>query len=270
MTRLLYVYAIMPASAQAMTKLAREGVTGIDGGKVHSLAAGGLAAAVSEVSREDFEAEPLNRLVRSMDWLGPRATQHQQVNAVMFEKVDALVPLSFGTVYRDRAGVISMLTALQQPLGAALERLRGRGEWVASLQRDVEQTLKYLEEQNAAVRDLRSAIVAGAPGRAYLLARQVDTVQRRELLALDSQAVAALDALRSGTDAIFAENMAASAANGLLAQRSFLVQRQAEPTWLATVESYRQHWLPMGYELRLTGPWPPYRFSRQEAESLRA
>jgi hypothetical protein len=269
MTRLLYVYAILPATARAVRTLAQGGVTGIDGGTVGSVAAGDLAAAVSEVPSEEFEAEPLNRLVNSMDWLGPRAAQHQQVNAALFGETDALAPLSFGTVYRDRAGVTGVLTAQQQPLSAALQRLRGRAEWVASLHRDVNQALTTLEQHNAALRDLRSAIAGGAPGRAYLLARQVETVQRRELLALDGQAVAALDALRAGTDATFAESLEAGSVNGLLARLSILVPRTAESIWLSTAEGYRQHWLPLGYELRLTGPWPPYRFSRQEAELLR-
>jgi len=269
MTCLIYVYAILPATARAMATLARGGVTGIDGGVVGSVAAGDLAAAVSEVSSAEFEAEPLNRLVHSMDWLGPRAAQHQQVNAILFGETDALAPLSFGAVYRDRAGVSRMLTTQQQPLAAALQRLRGRAEWVASLQRDAKLALTSLEQQNAALRDLRSAIASGAPGRAYLLARQVETVQRRELLRLDGQAVAALDALIHGTDATYAESLEAGSANGLLARLSMLAPREAEPALLSTAESYRQQWLPLGYELRLTGPWPAYRFSRQEAELLR-
>jgi hypothetical protein len=270
MTRLVYVYAILPIASQAVTALQLGDVTGIDGGTVGSVAAGDLAAAVSEVSSEAFEAQTLNRLVQSMDWLGPRAAQHQQVNAVLFGQTDALAPLSFGTVYRDHAGVTSMLTDQQQPLAAALQRLRGRAEWVANLHRDIHQALATLEQHSAALRDLRSAIAGGAPGRAYLLARQVETVRRRELLALDGQAVAALDALRSGADATFAESLEAGSANGLLARLSILVPREAESIWLSIAEGYLQHWRPLGYELRLTGPWPPYRFSRLEAESLRA
>lgn len=269
MSSLLYLYAILPASAPALATLSRGEVAGIDGGTVRSIATDSLAAAVSDVASEEFEAEPLNRLIGSMDWLGPRAAQHQQVNALLFEVSDALLPLSFGTVYRDRAGVTDLLTARQQTLSAALARLRGRAEWVASLSRTMDVALRHLEEQNTALRDLRSAIAGGAPGRAYLLSRQVETVQRRELLAFDGQAIAALDALRPGTDATFAEALEAGPANGLLARLSVLIKREAEAAWLAAVESYRQQWLPRGYDLRVTGPWPPYRFSRQDAELLR-
>jgi hypothetical protein len=267
---LLYVYAILPITAPAMLDLRRGAVHGINDGILTTVEEAGLAAAVSAVDPIEFEAEPLNRLVRSIDWLAPRAAAHQQVNALLFDQADALIPLAFGTVYRTPARIATMLETERGALRSCLDRVRGKAEWVVSLQRLTEEALVALEEQSDALRDVRARIATGAPGRAYLLSRQVETVRRRELLVLDGRAVAALEDLLPMVDEIFAEPLVAGPEQGLLARLSVLVDRLREAELLAAVDGYRQHWLGLGYDLRLTGPWPPYRFSSRGAELLSA
>jgi hypothetical protein len=267
---LLYVYAIVPAIAPARRTLDRATLQGIDGGLLHGVDAADLTAAVSDVAPADFEAEPLNRLVRQVDWLAPRAALHQQVNATLFGLTDAMIPLAFGTIYRDRAGIVTMLESEHQKLLSCLDRVGGKGEWVMSLQRQAETALATVDQHNPAVRDLRERIATGPPGRAYLLSRQIEAVRRRELLLQDGQAVAALDALAPGVEDAVTEPLDAGAENGLLARVSVLVRREQEPDWLAALEGYRQRWSDLGYDLRVTGPWPPYRFSRSALELLSA
>jgi len=260
-SHLLYLYAILPANAPAAETLLNGGLTGIDGAPVGGVESAGLVAAASEVPAADFEAGPLNSLVRSMDWLGPRATLHQDVNAALFAQTDAQIPLAFGTVYRHRSGILTMLNSQQQAFHALLDRVRGRAEWVASLQRLSQQALAALEDRSETLHDLRSQIAEGAPGRAYLLTRQVATVQRRELQIQDGLAVTALETLLSDVENVVPERLEAGSDTGVLARLSLLVRRNEEARWLAAVDNYQQHWLAAGYELRVTGPWPPYRFT---------
>ena len=102
MTTLVYLYAVLSERVEAP-------VAGIDGARVRWIVHDGLAAAVSDVPGEDFEEEPLNEHVRDMTWLGPRAISHQDVNASLFEASEAIVPLAFGTVFRDDDRVRQLL-----------------------------------------------------------------------------------------------------------------------------------------------------------------
>jgi len=92
-TTLVYLYAVLSHSVDAP-------VEGIDGARVRWIVHDGLAAAVSDVASEDFE---------DMTWLGPRAISHQDVNASLFEASEAIVPLAFGTVFRDDDRVRQLL-----------------------------------------------------------------------------------------------------------------------------------------------------------------
>ena len=44
-----------------------------------------------------------------MAWLGPRAVAHQDVNDRLHEAAEAMIPLAFGTVFRDDERVRHML-----------------------------------------------------------------------------------------------------------------------------------------------------------------
>ena len=97
MGELLYLYAVVPADHA----LVQASLTGIGGGAVRAVVEGPIAGAVGTVPAAEFDEEPLNARLRDMGWLGPRAAEHQAVNGRLHELDDALVPLSFGTVYRD-------------------------------------------------------------------------------------------------------------------------------------------------------------------------
>src|SRR5438093_1163778 len=70
---------------------------------------GPFAAAQSELDAEAYGPDVLNRNVRDMPWLTPRAEQHQAVNARLLNVAGVVLPLSFGALYRDDARVREML-----------------------------------------------------------------------------------------------------------------------------------------------------------------
>jgi hypothetical protein len=225
----------------------------------------------------EFDEEPLNRNMRDMAWLAPRAERHQSVNAALMERGAALLPLAFGTVYRDEAGLRAMLRDRQAELLRRLEGVRGRAEWVITLHRDGAAAGAWVEEHGAALADLRREIEASAPGRAYLLARRLDDARREGLLQLDQAALAELSqALEAHAERSHREPLAAprpegtpgypggagtaAGGSGPIARLSLLVPRPAEDALRAALGELTERWRPRGYGVDATGPWPPYRF----------
>src|SRR5579884_3187587 len=100
---LVYVYAILDGVVGGE-------LWGIEGGRVRWIEEAGLAAAVSDVPRGDFDEEPLNARIRDLAWLGPRAEAHQAVNAQLAEQAEACLPLAFGTVFRTDDRVRELLS----------------------------------------------------------------------------------------------------------------------------------------------------------------
>jgi hypothetical protein len=284
MSDLVYLYGVVPRGSPAARLLAERAVAGIDGAAVRAVEEGDLAGAVSAVPAAHFDEAPLNRLVRDLSWLAPRAAAHQDVNAHLFAAGDAVLPVAFGAIFRDAAAVRRLLADRQQDLVARLGRLRDRAEWIVTVQRDEAQAAAAVDRENAAVRRLLEELDASSAGRAYLLRRRVDEERRRALLRLDAEVVQAVVArLAAHAEDLYREPLVrvgerppalldqadAAARAGPIARLSVLVRRDASAALLAATDQLSGEYAPRGYALAVTGPWPPYRFGGLEPGAAR-
>src|SRR5215211_2323555 len=121
---LVYVYGVLaPGSTGAA--LVRSGrVPGIDeNAPLFPVEAAGLVAAVSRVPADTFDEQPLNALVADLSRLAAHAVRHEQVVRTLSRS--ALVPMTFGAVYRSTTGVASLLEQRAEEFRSLLERLEG-------------------------------------------------------------------------------------------------------------------------------------------------
>jgi hypothetical protein len=191
--------------------------------------------------------------------------RHQEVNAALAAVCDPLVPLAFGTVFRDAARVTAMLSERAAELGQRFEALRGRSEWIAVVRRDRTRALAAVESESEPLRSLRSEIEAAPPGRGYLLTRRLDETKRTELRAADAAAIVdATEAFERAQMRLFREPLVEDAGGGMLARFSVLARRDAGGSLDGIKAAYAKRWDARGYALELSGPWPAYRFSTVE------
>jgi gas vesicle protein GvpL/GvpF len=255
---LVYVYAVLPRPLAADVK-------GIAGQRVRYIEEDELAAAVSDVPAEEFDEEPLNDNVRNMAWLGPRAVAHQEVNARLHDESEAIVPLAFGSVFRDDDRVRQLLRDEHEALSQRLETVRGNAEWVLALHLMREPDEKAVASASPAIQAMRQEITASAPGRAHLLRRQLATLERDESRRLRADAAAQLlETLKAVTADVFVEPLPTDTVERPLLRASLLVPRRDEADFLDHVDELRARWPEPIYRLLLTGPWPPYRFGGLE------
>jgi hypothetical protein len=255
---LVYVYAVLPRP------LASE-VKGIAGRRVRYIEQDELAAAVSDVSAEEFDEEPLNDNVRNMAWLGPRAVAHQEVNARLHDESEAIVPLAFGSVFRDDDRVRQLLRDEHQALSQRLETVRGNAEWVLALHLMREPDEEAVTSASPAIQAMRQEITASAPGRAHLLRRQLSTLERDEARRIQADAAEqVLDAMKAVAIDVFVEPLPSDTVERPLLRASVLVARKDEAEFVERIDALRARWPEPTYRLLLTGPWPPYRFGGLE------
>ncbi len=251
---MIYVYAILGAPLEA-------DIHGINQERIRWVTRDLLAAAVSDVPAEDFDQEPLNENVRDMAWLGPRAIAHQDVNARLFELADALLPLAFGTVFRDEGGVRELLADQSSALGSRLDKVRGSSEWVVTLHVLREPSAEDVAATSPLVQNLKTEIAASSPGRAHLMRQRLQTLERDEAKRLQSEAAAqVLQALRRVGVDVYREPLPTDLVERPLVRASVLVRRAAEAAFVDEIERLQNRWSEPSYRLLLTGPWPPYRF----------
>jgi hypothetical protein len=254
-TSLVYIYAVLPRPVATDVK-------GIDARPLRWVVDDGLAAAVSDVPAEDFDETPLNEHVRDLSWLAPRAIAHQDVNARLHEQGEAIVPLAFGTVFRDDDGVKRLLHEQGAALAARLEAVRDSGEWVVSLHRLSEPDAESLATASPALQALRQEIATSTPGRAHLLQRRLAELERDERRRIQAEAAEQVVArLREIASDIYLEPLPTETVERPLVRASLLVSRGAETRFLEEVERLQAQWPEPVYRLQLSGPWPPYRFA---------
>jgi hypothetical protein len=262
--QLVYVYAILRATA--LDALDASQLTGIAGEPIALVESSGLAAVTSAVPAEEFDEAPLNQRLRDLAWLGPHAAAHQAVNAQLHAVAEAVLPLSFGAIFRSKERVAEVLSERERELEARLSQVAGREEWVAALQRSHALAVGALERVSVPVQQLQREMAAAGPGRAYLLGRRLEQLKQEEARRLDAQAAEEATAAVEGvSDQLHREALVR--ADGptaedlqVLARMSLLVSRRAAPTLLRAAEAFNATWRDRGYTLHLTGPWPPYRF----------
>ena len=251
---LRYVYGIVPATALGALESAR--IEGLEGALVRAIVDGELAAAASDVSERDYGSAGLNEHVRDLDWLTPRASVHQRVNARLLEIADSVLPLSFGALYRDDERVREMLRTDGADRADRLRALAGRAEWVVTVTRDVD-TVPGADDD---LRALDVEIAGATPGRAYLLEKRRTSVVRIAGDRADGGVASRVaDELGAAAERAYREPVA-DAGRDVIVVRLSLLGRRDDDGIDERIERLRAELEPEGYRVRATGPWPAYRF----------
>jgi len=252
---LVYLYAVTTAAgARAVGK-----VTGIEGLAVRAIEQGGTAALVSDVPAAAYEQSVIDEAVRDGEWLTPRAKDHQDVNAAAHAAAEAVLPVPFATIYRSDERVREMLRERGAELNAKLASVRGSAEWVVGVYRDTVRAAEHLAQVADALAH-RAPVTAGE-GRRYLERKSDEGQRRDQLRRLDAEAAqAARHAIERVSRHSFEEPVVDEEGD-LVARTTYLVRRSDEERLGHAAEGFNADWRERGFELRLTGPWPPYRTS---------
>jgi hypothetical protein len=259
---LRYLYAV--ASANAEAGVAAANLRGIDGGRVETIVQGRLLGATSAVPASDYEEAPLNERLQDLEWLAPRAAAHQEVNGKLLEIADAVIPLAFGAIYRDDEGVRELLRTRADDFADRLRAVEGRAEWIVSIERD-----GSAAPTGGAVGALDAEIAAAPPGRAFLLGKRRDEVIREERrtrdAALAEETWATIEAI---AERVYREPLIEDPTAAAIARFSVLARREHEVELGDVVRKLGASGVSEGYRLRLSGPWPAYRFGGLPSERV--
>lgn len=253
---LIYLYAVAAAGAESW--IAAERPKGLERRAVRAIDEAGLSAIVSDVPAEDYAQSALDEHVRDGRWLTARATAHQSINAAAHAALAAVLPVPFGTIFTSEDRVREMLRTRAEELRAKLVTVHGRSEWVIGLHRDEAQAAEHLSRVGDAMAGREHA---SGPGRRYLEEKQAEGTRRTELRGLDEAAApSAHEMLGRVSRQSFVEPVVEEAGD-LIARTTYLLRREDEHRLQDAVQRFNADWQDRGYELRATGPWPPYRSS---------
>lgn len=226
-------------------------------------ALGELAAVLSAVPLADYGEDALQARLTNPAWTAVRAMRHEKV-VEHFAHRASVVPLRFGTIYRERAGVRSMLSEREAGLRAIIERLRGREEWGINIICDRKMLLEAILSLSPRLRELNEQADSASPGQSYLMRKKIEALRadeaRVEIKRVAAKIEAELAPRSLGTTHLRVLKTEGGEQGDLVAKLAFLVARTGFEEFRAAAEQLAQEHAPAGFQLELTGPWPAYNF----------
>ncbi len=263
-TSYLYLYAILEAGTIAHHLLDEQQFSGLQAGEpLFALETEGLVAAVSRVSAAQFEEEALNQVVADISRLAPLAVRHEEAVRTLARVAPALIPMHFGTVYRNPEGIAALLQERASDLRGVLRHVHGAQEWGLKLFAEQERLASWVAEHSSALREADAAIASSGPGRAYLLRKRRERLVAPEIAAaVERCAQEILEQLEPWCRSVRRDAAIATQPEigPLLFKASLLVPASQVDALRAVADDLARACRPRGLRLELTGPWAPYSF----------
>lgn len=261
--RALYLYCIGEAGTLAALLEGSLPAPIEDGGSLELLEKKGLAAVASHVPLKDYNEAALNAHLADAAWMALRAMRHERV-VDYFAKRASVVPLRFGVIYLDRAGVERMLAERSDELREAIERLGGREEWGVNVFCDRKALMEAIVLISPGLRELNTQAEQATPGQAYLVRKKMDSLRQSEARAEVKRRVEQIErelgTQSEGTTRLRLLKDEAGEHGELVGKLAFLVARERFEEFRRTAERVAGESLDAGFRLELTGPWPAYNF----------
>jgi hypothetical protein len=249
--RATYLYCLVHRPTAPSLAKAPAGLPGM--GAPRAVALGpSLWLVVADAPLDRYAGPAIDRRLHDLDWVSACALAHEAV-VEHAATLGTAVPMKLFTLFTTEARALGHIRRRRRALAGVIRRIAGRQEWGVRIRTGA-----------APARPGRHAHVPRAvSGTQFLMRKQreADARRRRATPAAPPvrQALGALGRISDGARrrAIPPE---ASRVSGLVADAVFLVATRESPRFLEAVDRTTRSLAGQGFDLTLTGPWPPYHF----------
>jgi hypothetical protein len=166
------------------------------------------------------------------------------------------------TLYSGAEALRTSVSEQTPELDRQMKRLEGLREWDLKVSYDAHALAEHLGEVSEQVARLEQEIEHSSPGRRYLLERKRASLVTEETVRVARQLAGDVhEKLASSTHA--ARRLPLPREKGdlpVVLNAAYLVAREREEEVRGAAAAEGARLGPLGLELRLTGPWAPYRF----------
>jgi hypothetical protein len=250
-----YLYALVQGPRPALEGMPR-GLP--DAGAPRLLdAGGGLWLVAATVPLAAYDGPEIERRLQDLAWVSSCAVGHEEVVELMGRAVGrgtTVLPMKLFTLFRDDARALEHVGAARQRLEAVCDRVKGSLEWGVRIGFDARKA--------SASPAKSSKKPARGAGTAFLERKKEARDARLELAtrarARTDEAHASLAKL--ARDARRHAPVPGEPGARLLLDAAYLVPVSKRARFEGAAAKLARELSPEGYDVVLTGPWPPYNF----------
>jgi hypothetical protein len=262
-----YLYCVV---GEAGLRLPEE-LHGVDADHAVSvLGDGDLAAVVSRVRLSEFGEDKLRESLNDVAWLEGTARSHERVLDAVRART-TVIPMRLCTIYRTEGSLRETLGRERVAFSEALLRLEAKTEWGLKIFMDPAGVRSAAAAGGELARfDAEHADVSA--GEAYMRRRQRDSL-------LDAQVEKLVDRFVDDAHARMAGLAVEALSNPLqrpevtghggqmVLNGVYLVEDASADAFTGAGEDLAEQYRPLGFDVQVTGPWPPYNFVKSSIEA---
>jgi hypothetical protein len=253
MSTATYLYCLVRAPKAPSLRSAPAGLPGA--GKPRAIdAGGGLWLVAADAPLERYGEKPIEKGLQNLAWVSSCAVPHEAV-VEHLSKAGTVLPMKLFTLFNSDARALEHIARQRRRIDKVVERIEGREEWGLRV------TLDEISALERAMSEAQSAS-PGSTGAAFLLRKKKEQDAARELFQNARQRADRLfEELSAKTDeARRRPPPPGEIGKRVLLDAAFLLRRAKVKPFQTAVRAQAKKLGELGYQLTLTGPWPPYNF----------
>ncbi|MGG1677068.1 GvpL/GvpF family gas vesicle protein [Neobacillus sp. NRS-1170] len=230
-----------------------------------------LAAVITPVNALDYSQEQIDLLIKDAEWLKEKAFQHHEVIAAIHNNATVL-PFSFCTIFQKETTLESFLSEQYDAFYQKLLSLKGKQEWNIKMFCDTDKALAHVIDHNPAVLELKENLAFMPKGKQFLMKKKLEhlIVNEFELEQAKWWQEINQKLLSFVHDTNLRKNWGKEVTerkDDMIMNADYLIETSKTEHFLNKIQEIEKTYTTFGCTLHVTGPWPPYHFSKMVKES---
>jgi len=247
----LYAFGIIKANPEDNVDL-----LGMEDRPCRIVENGNLGMLVCPVPRREYNEESLHLYLEDMAWVESHARRHEETLLIVMEG-RSVIPLPFCTIFTDEENIKQQLALNAEKIQGNLQRLGGHKEMHVKLIVNHKRLLEKLHEEQP--------YSGEQGGGGYFQKRQWEKKIAEEMeRVLDDYGESLYQDLNNIAEVILLDKAGVVAPEGqqVVFAVQALLSKERHEEWDKKLVEFDEKGDPLGFILEVSGPWPPYHFSR--------
>jgi hypothetical protein len=223
---------------------------------------------------ETFAGEEIQRKAREdLEWIKENAVVHARVVQEAMGKDHVLldlIPMKFGTIFKDRARLEEVLEKDYLRIREVLERIRGKQEWSVKVYlKDRKKFEEKIKEKNGAIKEKAKEISSLPEGIAYFMEEALKEIISEEVDKELNFIIAHIyeNINKHAVDVVRCKILGKELMGRIepmVLNAAYLLKEEKIEDFKNEVKELNDGIQEMGLYIEYSGPWPPYNFTPVE------
>ncbi|MEH7012470.1 GvpL/GvpF family gas vesicle protein [Neobacillus niacini] len=264
-TDFLYLYGVI--FKEELQKTEVPSIIGIDLKRATVINFKELAAVITPVNPLHFSQQQIDLQIKDPNWLKEKAFHHHECIKAIHSQF-TILPMSFCTIFQKEDNLRSLLNEQYDVILQKLNTLKNKQEWNLKIYCNSEQAFSYVVIHNPSVLELRESIATMPKGKQFIMKKKLNQLIQAELEKEQSQW---WHQIEQKLKSFFAETKIrenwgreiTERKDDMIVNCDFLIDKEKSEQFLNKLLELEIEFAVLGCTFQVSGPWPPYHFSKE-------